>query len=111
MPGSSRFAVAVHVLAVVGYLGREGVGRVSSTQIAESVNTNAVVIRNLLLALKKAGLIESKEGKGGGVALARSASRISLQEIYAAVEDEKILSANERPSLESCPVSRGIKRI
>src|SRR5678816_27793 len=95
---SSRFAVAVHVLAVLGYIERHGASSVSSRMIATSVNTNPVVIRKLLRSLKKAGLVRSKEGKGGGVRLAKNAALISLRDIYRAVEtSESLLGVNKRP--------------
>ena len=108
---SSRFAVAVHTLAVLGFLQKRGVERASSQMLAKSVNTNPVVIRHLLSALKKAGLVVSKEGKEGGASLAKSAAKISLAEIFAAVEENGILSPNKNPELKSCPVSCGMKRV
>jgi Rrf2 family protein len=111
MSTNSRFAVAVHTLAAIGYLRRQGVERASSQLIATSVNTNAVVIRNLLRALKKAGLVESKEGKDGGVSLTRAPSKITLNEIYTAVEETRVLGLNPNPEFKACPVSRGMKRI
>jgi Rrf2 family protein len=111
MAQNSRFAVAVHTLAAVGFLKLHGVQRASSRQIAQSVNTNAVVIRELLRSLKKAGLIHSKEGSTGGVSLARPPSRITLRDIYLAVEDSSAFGLNLKPEFKPCPVSRGIKRI
>jgi Rrf2 family protein len=111
MPTNSRFAIAVHTLAVLGYLQRHGVDRVSSQMVAQSVNTNAVVIRNLLRSLKKAGLIQSKEGRSGGVSLARSPSKISLIEIFTAVETSTLLCLNKKPEFKPCPVSRGMKHV
>ena len=111
MSASSRFAIAIHTLAVLGYLKKHGVERTTSQQIAKSVNTNAVVIRNLLRSLKKAGLVEAKEGKDGGVCLARVPSKISLQEIYAAVEETGILRQNKKSEFKFCPVSREMKGI
>ncbi len=111
MAESTRFSVAVHVLSVLGYLEQSGVKLVSSSQIAQSVNTNAVVIRNLMSALKKAKLVRSKEGKNGGLYLARKPSQISLQEIYSAVETEGVLSSHQKPHFAPCPVSRGMKKV
>jgi Rrf2 family protein len=108
MSGSTRFAVAVHVLALLAYLERGGVTLVPSAKIARSVNTSPVVIRTLICALKKAGLVRSKEGKGGGVSLARAPARISLEDVFLAVEDERILAANRKPRFAPCPVSRGM---
>ena len=100
----------MHTLAALGFLKRQGIARVSSRLIAKSVNTNPVVIRNLILSLKKAGLVDSKEGKDGGVSLARPPTKVSLQEIYLAVEETGVLRHNKNPEFKPCPVSRGMKK-
>src|SRR5437899_7695621 len=70
MRTSCRFAMAVHVLAVLGY--KQG-DHVTSSLLASSVNTNPVVIRRLLLALQAARLVETRKGgTGGGTRLSRS---------------------------------------
>ena len=84
MRTSCRFAMAVHVLAVLAY--QEG-DRVTSAELAGSVNTNPVIIRRLLLSLKQARLVETCKGAGAGSRLSRSPRRINLAEIYRAVED------------------------
>jgi Rrf2 family protein len=111
MSSSSRFAVAVHVLTVIGFAGGRGMNRVSSQMLATSVGTHPVVIRELLRSLKAAGLIRSTEGRGGGASLAKPASKMSLREIFLAVEGEHLLAANERPEFKPCPVSRNMKKI
>ena len=63
MRTSCRFAMAVHVLAVLAY--KDG-DRVTSSLLAGSVNTNPVVIRRLLLALQRAKLVETRKGAGLG---------------------------------------------
>ena len=49
---NQQFAFAVHILAVLAYSRNV----VDSQSIAVSVNTNPVVVRRLLLALRRAGL-------------------------------------------------------
>ena len=82
----------------------------SSEQLAASVRTNPVVVRRIIRALARAGVVATKEGKGGGARLARSPRRIPLLEIYRAVEDDgSVLAYNPNPPNRSCPVSCGIK--
>ena len=111
MSARKLFATAVHTLTALGYVKQKGVHWASSDLIAQSVNTNAVVIRNLIRSLKRAGLVKSKEGKFGGVTLAKSPTQISLYEIFVAVEESGMLGLNSKPALKSCPVSCGMKRI
>lgn len=106
MRTSCRFAVAVHVLAVLAY--KKGAA-VTSALLAASVNTNPVVIRRLLLLLQAAGFVETRKGAGSGSRLCRKPERITLAEIYLAVEtDEPFASHSKRPN-QRCPVGGGIQ--
>ncbi len=98
--------MAVHVLAVLAY--RQG-DRVTSASLAGSVNTNAVIIRRLLLALQRAKLVETRKGAGFGSRLSRSPARINLSEVYQAVEDpEPFAMPRGRPN-RACPVGNCIE--
>jgi Rrf2 family protein len=101
MRTSCRFAMAVHVLAVLAY--KEG-DRVTSTSLAGSVNTNPVIVRRLLLALQKAKLIDTCKGAGSGSRLSRSPRRINLAEVYRAVEDAESFAIPSRKPNTDCPV-------
>jgi Rrf2 family protein len=102
---SCRFAVAVHVLAVLAYKGGEAV---SSRLLAGSVNTNPVVIRRLLLLLQAAGLIVTAKGAGAGSKLARDPKKINLGEVYSAVEQEDAFGVHTKPN-RKCPVGACIQ--
>lgn len=107
MRNSCRFAIAVHVLAVLAY--REG-DRVNSGLLADSVNTNPVVIRRLLLSLQRARLVETCKGAGSGSRLSRSPRRINLAEIYRAVEDAEPFARPARKPNSACPIGNGIRK-
>jgi DNA-binding IscR family transcriptional regulator len=102
---SCRFAMAVHVLAVLAY--KEG-DRVSSALLASSVNTNPVIIRRLLLALQQAKLVDTSKGPGCGSRLSRSPARINLAEVYEAVKCEPAFNLPRRRANGTCPVGQGI---
>ena len=70
---SDRFAVAIHILSVLE-MNKAGVS--TSDYIAESVNTNPVVIRRIVGMLSKAGLVEVKPGVAGAK-LAKHPSEIT----------------------------------
>jgi Rrf2 family protein len=106
MRTSCRFAMAVHVLAVLAY--KDG-DPVTSSHLADSVNTNPVIIRRLLLSLKQARLIETRKGMGAGSRLSRSAARINLAHIYHAVEGKEPFSAPTRKPNSGCPVGNCIR--
>lgn len=56
--------------------------------LAESVGAHSVIIRNILAQLKSANLIETRRG-GSGARLAKSPSKISLLDIFNAVQSTK----------------------
>src|SRR5690348_15763780 len=82
-----------------------------SATLAASVNTNPVVVRRLLLALRRAGLVETFAGKHGGASLREKPERISLAQIYDAVEPHPVIRVNERKASRRCDVSCQMKGI
>jgi Rrf2 family protein len=101
---STRFAVAVHILTVLRFHRDRPV---SSELIAESVNTNPVVVRRILSQLKKAGLVTAQLGSGGGFLLALDPEEIDLQQVFRAVEEWTFPTHREPPSCE-CLVGRNV---
>jgi Rrf2 family protein len=106
MRASCRFSMAVHVLTVLAY--KEG-DRVTSALLAQSVNTNPVIIRRLLLSLQRARLIETCKGAGSGSRLSRSPRRIDLAEVYRAVESTEPFASPSRKPSAACPVGKCIR--
>ena len=100
--------MAVHVLAVLAY--KEG-DRVSSALLASSVNTNPVIIRRLLSALQHAKLVETCKGRGAGSRLGRAPGRITLDEVYQAVENEAPFILPRHRANGACPVGQAIGRV
>ena len=84
---------------------------IASQTLAASVNTNPVVVRRLLMALRRAGLIETFPGKNGGTRLRITPKRVSLAQIYDAIEPRRVIPVNERMVLRKCQVSCNMKRI
>lgn len=84
---------------------------VKSECIAESVNTNAVVIRRLLCQLSQAGMVVSQTGAAGGTRLAKSAGEISLNEIYQAVSTGEVFALHRQKPNQDCPVGKNIEAV
>jgi len=86
--------------------------KLTSDFLASSVNVNPVVIRRILQQLKGAGIVEVTRGSGGA-ALAREPDKITLFDIYNAVEcvgSGKLFHFHENPNPE-CPVGRNIHTV
>ncbi len=104
---TSRFTVAVHTLLAIHILGKER--KMTSEEIAASVNVNPVVIRRTLQSLKAAGLVSVRAGSGGTV-LTKAPAEISLYDVYSAmdcVEGENLFHFHDHPN-PACPVGRRI---
>lgn len=106
MATSTRFAVAAHVLS---YLALHRGEAVTSETLAASARTNPAVIRRLLSELARAGLTTSRLGKGGGAGLARAPKKITLLDIYKAVEAPGIVAMPRAAPNASCPVGGHIQ--
>ena len=81
----------------------------TSEYIAGSVNTNPVVVRRLLALLRKARLVRSQGGPGGGWNLAVPPSRITLRDVYRAVETEPLFPFHASTPNPRCPVGSTIQ--
>jgi Rrf2 family protein len=108
MPSSSRFAVAIHVLTLMARAGDEPL---KSEQVASSVNTNPVVIRRILQALARARLVTSQTGAAGGSRLAHAPGKITLLDVYRAVEAGDIFSLHRQPPDQRCFVGMNIETV
>ncbi|MCE4948384.1 Rrf2 family transcriptional regulator [Streptomyces albulus] len=102
---SSRSAVAIHALAMLAH--RRG-GSLTSAEIADSLESNPVLVRRVLGRLRDADLVWSAEGRGGGWSLARAPRDITLYDAYAAVEEGQIFSRYTHPPSGACEVGRNI---
>ncbi len=84
MPANSRLAIAIHALGILAL--KDGTP-VTSECLAMSIGTNPVVVRRIVGRLAKAGLVTVQMGAGGGSRLARLPKRITLADIYAALDE------------------------
>lgn len=107
---SIKLSIAVHCLVFI-HAG-EGKAKVTSNLLAESTGSNPVVIRTILSALKKAGIITVSRGTGGAT-LRAAPSEVTLYDIYCALEPDGIPSfigihpCDGRP----CPVAKNIRAV
>lgn len=67
--------------------GNEPIGRI---KISAGQNIPIHYLEQILISLKKAGLITSRKGPGGGYALALKISAITLWDVYMAVDHREV---------------------
>lgn len=102
---TSKFTIAVHILAAIDYFKDSAV---TSGFLAASVGANPVIVRGVMGELKAAGLIAVSRGRTG-IALARPLSDITLYDVYAAVgaAEDSLFRFHDNPNPQ-CPVGRNI---
>ncbi|EMP69232.1 Rrf2 family transcriptional regulator [Streptococcus mutans] len=101
----TKFSVALHILAMIS----ESTEVLTSQRLATSVGTNASYIRKVIVLLKNAGLITSKQGKSG-YRMTKAPEELTLLEIYYATQetDHIQLFQVHQHANKSCPVGKHI---
>ena len=100
---NTRLSVAIHILALVS----DDPSR-SSREMAESVNTNPVVIRRISGDLKNAGILTSRAGTKG-YNLVKAPADITLLDIYRAIELENLIFPVHNNPNPNCPIGKNIQ--
>jgi Rrf2 family protein len=106
MAANSLLAGAVQILCVLAWRGRDDT---NSEILARSLKTNPVVVRRVVKALEREGLVEVRPGRHGGVVLTRSPADITLEDVYKAVEPSGALFAMRERGNPRCPVNLAMK--
>lgn len=104
MPRSTRFPAAIHILTLLAIKRGE---YLSSEWIAKSVGTNAVVVRRIVGLLQEAGFVTSQAGSQGGATLVADPEKITLRDIYDAVEEQSVFCMHDPHP--KCPVACCVK--
>lgn len=105
---SMKCSLAVHCLIFMHEA--QGVVRVTSSLLSESTGSNAVTIRTIVAALRRAGFVRTERGGSGGVELVRDAAEITLFDIYRAVDSggiDSLIKVHDC-GMRACPVAHNI---
>lgn len=88
MAANLRFSTAIEALVLMASAPEQFH---TSQALAETLETNPVVVRRLLSALSQADLVTSVKGPSGGTRLARGPKQITLRDIYRALGPAELL--------------------
>jgi len=103
-----RFPTSLQMMLMLAAAAEAKSERVSSLALAESLGANPSFVRQLIVPLSAAKLIETTQGRSGGVRLVRAADAITLREIYSAsVGDKCVWASREVP--QRCLVSNNMR--
>ena len=106
MNTNQRFAISVHALTLLASREKP----LTSEAIADSVDTNPVVIRRTMASLREHGLVGSKSGAHGGWHLLRKPKQIALCDVYRSLGEEDVLAIHTHPS-KYCLIGKNIKGV
>ena len=87
MKYSTRLADAIHILVYIGVFPEQPI---TSSDIANSIQTNPAYVRTIMASLKSAKLIDGTQGKACPT-LSKAPNEISLLDVYKAIEGDKPL--------------------
>lgn len=102
---SHKLSDAVHILAYIAIYQDDDL---SSAAIAASVESNPALIRRLMGALRRGGLLATQQGSASPQ-LAREPATITLLDVYHAVEDDGNLLHVDDKTNPQCVVGGNIQ--
>lgn len=103
---NTRLSMSIHILSLVALASEPD--KLNSEWIAGSINTNPVVVRRLMSALKKANLVKAYHGNKG-LQLIKDPADITFFDILKAVDPEnKLFNVHQNANIQ-CKVGRQIE--
>jgi Rrf2 family protein len=106
MRRDGRLGVALHMLLHLGESGH----LITSEAIGQMMRSNPVVVRRTMAGLRKAGIVRSEKGHGGGWSLARALDRVTLGDVYDALGSPALFNVELREDAPGCLVERAVNR-
>ena len=107
--------------ALVALARRHGLGPVLIAELAEKEQIPKKFLELVLLDLKNAGILQSKKGKGGGYALARTPDAITLGEVIRLFDgplaplpcasERAFVKCEECDDVETCAIRTVMKEV
>lgn len=108
MKYSIQFSDAIHIMLYIEIY--QNTDYLSSTKIADSVQTNPVNVRKIMAQLKKSQLIQTQTGKANPK-LTRPISQITLLDVYQSIEGNTNLIQVDPKTNVKCVVGANIQSV
>ncbi|MCF6166671.1 Rrf2 transcriptional regulator group III [Furfurilactobacillus rossiae] len=100
---NTQLSDTIHVLAYISYFSGQ---KITSQEMASSIQTSASLVRKIMASLKQTGLL--KQGHGTtNLALARDAAEITVRDIYRSLPQQELFHVDQKTS-STCPVGAAI---
>lgn len=100
---SRKADYAIRAMAILASLGEER--SMQAQELAGEGRIPTKFLEQILLSMKRAGLLRSKRGVGGGYRLGRESRLITLADVIEAVDGELVhlVDENELPTFSNSP--------
>lgn len=82
---------------------------VTSEDLARSIDTNPVVVRQIMAGLRQRGYVESIKGHGGGWRLACELAQVTLHDVYTALGSPPLLALSSPEEDSPCRVAQTVE--
>jgi Rrf2 family iron-sulfur cluster assembly transcriptional regulator len=99
---TTRGRYALRASLALARIGKDGTP-VSISTLSEQENISPVFLEQIFFRLRKAGIVASVRGPGGGFYFARPLDRLSLKEILDAAGEELDFSNCDKQQNAECP--------
>jgi Rrf2 family protein len=106
MKRDGRLSFTLHVLLHLS----EAEGALTSETLGPMMKTNPVVIRRTMAGLRKAGIVRSEKGHGGGWSLARKLAGVTLADVYDALGLSAPINIAHQQKSPKCVLERAANR-
>jgi Rrf2 family protein len=101
---SSKLMDVLHILMHMSLSS----GTFTSESLSKAMNTNPVVVRRVMAGLREHGFVTSEKGHHGGWRLACDLGKVTLYDIYSALELPSLIAMESRNASTECLVEKAV---
>ena len=106
MKRDSRLSIVLHTLLHMA----DAEAPITSEQLAARMGAHPVFVRRTLGGLRRAGIVHSERGQGGGWTFVRALQDVTLADVYEALGEPTILAMGPRTQRPGCVVEQAVNR-
>ncbi|MFZ2593793.1 MAG: Rrf2 family transcriptional regulator [Minisyncoccia bacterium] len=107
MKKSTKFSDILHILL---HMAQSKEPRTSET-LAKAMQTNPVVVRRIMAALREKGFVISEKGHGGGWQLSCDVKKVSLYDIYTMIGSPAFFAMGNRTDSPLCRIESAVNKV
>lgn len=106
MKRDSKLSSILHLLLHMAHSKRP----LTSDELAQFLQTNAVVVRRTLAGLRERGYVGSEKGHGGGWVITADLHKLTLHDVYESVGSPTVFAMGNRMDHPECLVEKVVNQ-